>query len=68
MTLQLVINGDPRCFEGDPTLSDVLDTLGVAPAGTAVVLDGDIVVAADYGEIRPADGAELEIVRMVGGG
>jgi sulfur carrier protein len=67
MTLQLVINGDPRSFEGEPTLRDVLDTLGIAPVGTAVVLDGDIVSAADYAATRPGDGAEIEIVRMVGG-
>lgn len=68
MTLQLVINGNPRSFDAQPTLNDVLEALGIAPAGTAVVLDGEIVAAADYGETRPGDGAELEIVHMVGGG
>jgi len=68
MSIQLVINGDTRSFEGEPTLTDVLEALGVGAAGTAVILDGEIIAAADYTATRPGDGAELEIVRMVGGG
>jgi thiamine biosynthesis protein ThiS len=66
--IQLTVNGKPRELQPPGTILGLLEQLGINPQIVAVEHNGDIVKRDRYGETPVADGDQLEIVRMVGGG
>jgi thiamine biosynthesis protein ThiS len=66
--MTLTVNGDERSFDGDLTVAQLLDSLDIRPDGMAAVHNGTIVRRPQFEQAALADGDELEIVRMVGGG
>lgn len=66
MTIE--INGEPRSFEGDLTLSSLLERLGMKSDRVAVELNRDIVPRERWTETQIREGDRLEIVHFVGGG
>jgi len=66
--MTLTINGDERSFDGDLTVAELLAALDIRPDGMAAVHNGAIVRRPQFDSTALADGDELEIVRMVGGG
>jgi thiamine biosynthesis protein ThiS len=68
MSIQIVVNGEPRAVDGGLTLARLLLDLGLDPARVAVELDRRIVRRAEWEETAVSDGARLEIVQFVGGG
>ncbi len=66
--MTLTINGDERSFDGELTVTGLLEALDIRPDGMAAVHNGTIVRRPQFESTVLADGDELEIVRMVGGG
>ncbi len=66
--MNLTINGESRTFEAELTVADLLESLDIRPDGMAAVHNGAIVRRPQFESTALADGDELEIVRMVGGG
>jgi thiamine biosynthesis protein ThiS len=65
--LKLTVNGEPREVSAT-TVFDLIQELGLHPQGTIVERNLEIVDLASYGNTRLANGDELELVRIVGGG
>ncbi len=67
--MTLKINGEVREVAAEElTVSGLLAELGIAAAGIAVELNGEIVPRSRHAETELCEGDVLEIVRMVGGG
>jgi len=66
--MQLTVNGKPRDVAGPGTLKEFLEANGVNPALVAVEHNGEIVRRERFDEVPLAEGDNLEIIHMVGGG
>ena len=66
--IQLMVNGKRRDVEQPESLLALLEQIGVDPRIVAVERNGEIVKRTRFGETPIAEGDQLEIVRMVGGG
>ena len=66
--IQLMVNGKQRDVEQPASLLALLEQIGVEPRIVAVERNGEIVKRTRFGETPIAEGDQLEIVRMVGGG
>ncbi|MGK2285800.1 sulfur carrier protein ThiS [Pedomonas sp. V897] len=66
--IQILLNGETKRLEGEPTVADLLGTLGLEPGKVAVERNLEIVPKSAYDATRLADGDRLEIVHFVGGG
>lgn len=66
--IQIQLNGETKRLEGEPTVADLLGTLGLEPGKVAVERNLEIVPKSAYDATRLADGDRLEIVHFVGGG
>jgi thiamine biosynthesis protein ThiS len=68
MTVQIVVNGEPRTAPQGQTILGLLRELEIDPARVAVELDRQIVKQAQWEDTTLAPGSRLEIVQFVGGG
>ncbi len=66
--VSLFVNGELRRFDAVPTVSALLDQLGLAGKRVAVELNGEIVPRSLHAAQALAEGDRLEIVVAVGGG
>ncbi len=66
--MKLHINGEARDFDGDLTLSQLVERLGMKPDRVAIELNRDIVPRDRWPSTLLQDGDRLEIVQFVGGG
>ena len=66
MTLQL--NGEKRELKEGETLADLVRELSLEDRPIAVELNRDVVPKTKFGETRLAEGDQIEIVTLVGGG
>ena len=62
------VNGEPHSFDAAPTLTQLLEHLGLTGKRLAVERNGEIVPRSRHGETVLTDGDKLEIVVAVGGG
>lgn len=62
------VNGEEREVSEEITVRELLEVLGVAPEGVAVAVDRVIVPRSAFAERRLAEGAQVEVLRAVGGG
>jgi len=65
------VNGNERAVEPGSTVEDLLHDLGLAdrgPSGLAVAVDRQVVPRSEYPTTPLDDGAQVEILRAVGGG
>lgn len=65
---RFTVNGEQHAFETAPTLTQLLEHLGLTGKRLAVERNGEIAPRSQHGEIILADGDKLEIVVAVGGG
>ncbi len=65
--MRLIINGKDREVPQLATLEDLIEHLGIHRM-IAVARNGEILRKQDFAQTQLADGDELEIVHMVGGG
>ena len=66
--MQVFINGDPREAREGASLADLLQELDAPSEGIAVEVNQTLVRRADFPERLLADGDQIEIVGLVGGG
>ena len=66
--MQLLINGEWQRLEDTRTVSELLDTLGLAGKRVAVELNEAIVPRSTHADVTLADGDQVEIVHAIGGG
>ncbi|MCP1727931.1 sulfur carrier protein [Natronospira proteinivora] len=66
--MRLEVNGETREFDGEPTISELLEALAFTGRRVAVERNGMIVPRSQHADTRLADGDRLEIVQAVGGG
>jgi sulfur carrier protein len=64
---QITLNGKPHELEA-PTVTGLLEALGINPRQVAVALNGEVVRRVEWAETRVQEGDAVEIVRAVGGG
>ena len=68
LLMKLVINGEERSFEGEPTLFALVGELGLQPDRVAVELNQKIIRRDDWSATTLREGDRLEVVHFVGGG
>lgn len=66
--MHVMINGEAREAPARATLEELLHDLGLDPRGVVVEHNRAIVRRPQLGEVRVADGDQIEIVHFVGGG
>ena len=66
--MRLLVNGEPRMFEGVGDVAALVRALGLDPRKIAVERNLKIVPRSTYAAAHLADGDRLEIVQFVGGG
>jgi thiamine biosynthesis protein ThiS len=68
LSVKLQINGEPKTYEGPPTLAALISQMGLKADRVAVELNLEIVPRDHWAQISLSDGDRLEIVHFVGGG
>ena len=66
--IRFTVNGEQHSFETAPTLTQLLEHLGLTGKRLAVERNGEIVPRSQHPDTCLADGDKLEIVVAVGGG
>ncbi len=66
--MQIQLNGDARALEGEATISELIDSLGLAGRRIAVEVNEEIVPRSQHDATRLAEGDRVEIVHAIGGG
>jgi sulfur carrier protein len=66
--MQIQLNGEPRRFECAPTVSELLEAVGLGGRRVAVEVNRAIVPRSRHGDLRLDDGDVVEIVQALGGG
>ena len=66
--IALTINGEPRSFEDNLTVAELIEKLRLGGKRVALERNGQIVPRGGFASERLADGDRLEIVVAVGGG
>jgi thiamine biosynthesis protein ThiS len=64
----VTVNGQPREVAHDCTLAELLEALGYRAEGVAVAVDRQVVPRSELAHRRVRPGAEVEVLRAVGGG
>ena len=66
--MQIQLNGQRHTLDGEPTLDDLVATLGLTGRRIAVEVNEAIVPRSQHTATRPADGDRVEVVHAIGGG
>jgi sulfur carrier protein len=66
--MQIQLNGDTHTLSGEPTVSELVDFLGLAGRRIAVELNEEIVPRSQHEATCLNDGDRVEIVHAIGGG
>lgn len=66
--MQIIVNGDPLDIEEGVTIGGLLDVLGVHVKHVAVERNREVVPRAEHPTTSLAEGDQLEVVTLVGGG
>lgn len=66
--IALTMNGQQVTIDAGTTLGALIDARGIVRQMIAVEYNGEIVPRHQYNEIALAEGDQLEVVQMVGGG
>jgi thiamine biosynthesis protein ThiS len=67
-TVQIRLNGKPKQVPANLTLRALLDQLGLGVDGIAVAMDRRVIPKSQHATTHIPDGAEIEVIRAVGGG
>ncbi|EPC00873.1 hypothetical protein L861_05590 [Litchfieldella anticariensis FP35 = DSM 16096] len=66
--MQIQLNGEMTALNGDVTIHDLIESLGLAGRRIAVEVNEEIVPRSQHVDTRLADGDCVEIVHAIGGG
>jgi thiazole synthase len=68
MTVEVILNGEPKQLDVALSVRALLESLGLDPAKIAVERNLEIVPRSTYADVALANGDRLEIVHFIGGG
>ena len=66
--MNIIVNGTPRELKQPLSVAELLEHLKIPPRGVAVEVNLQLVSRAQHAQRQLADGDQLEIVTLVGGG
>ncbi|WP_251976004.1 sulfur carrier protein ThiS [Salinicola avicenniae] len=66
--MQIQLNGESRRLDGDSTLAQLIETLGLAGRRVAIEVNEEIVPRSQHAQTQLAEGDRVEIVHAIGGG
>ncbi|MGC3873898.1 sulfur carrier protein ThiS [Halomonas sp. GXIMD04776] len=66
--MQIQLNGEARAFERASTVSELINSLGLAGRRIAVEVNEEIVPRSQHAALYLSDGDRVEIVHAIGGG
>ncbi len=66
--MQIQLNGQRHALDGEPTIDDLVATLGLTGRRIAVEVNEAIIPRSQHAAIRLADGDRVEVVHAIGGG
>ncbi|MDH4571654.1 sulfur carrier protein ThiS [Salinicola acroporae] len=66
--MQIQLNGEPSHFDDEPTLAQLVDSLGLSGRRIAIEVNEEIVPRSLHAQTRLRDGDSVEIVHAIGGG
>ena len=66
--MNIRLNGENRELPPEVTVADLLAGLELDRHGIAVAVDRQVVPRAEHASTRLRDGADVEVIRAVGGG
>ncbi len=69
--MRITLNGESREFDGAPTVADLLERLrsgGLVAGACAVEVNRILIPRRDHGQRILAEGDQVEVVTLVGGG
>ncbi len=64
----LVVNGESRTFDGPLTVATLIEHLPLPVPRVAVMVNGEVVRGESHAVTALAEGDEVELISMVGGG
>ena len=67
-TIEIVVNGSRREYPTGTTVVEVLRDLNFGETGVAVAVDRRVVPRSEHATTTLGTGAQLEVLRAVGGG
>jgi thiamine biosynthesis protein ThiS len=68
MNMKVLLNSDWINAPQGSTLTDLMDSHGITPAGTAIAVNGKVVGRREHGGYAISDGDEVLIFQAVQGG
>jgi thiazole synthase len=68
MSLNVIVNGEPKSFERDLSVRAMIAALGLDPKKIAVERNLEIVPRSTYDRVQVRNGDKFEIVHFIGGG
>jgi sulfur carrier protein len=66
--ISLVVNGERRTFDGPLTVATLIEHLPLPAPRVAVMVNGEVVRRESHAVTALAEGDEVELISMVGGG
>ncbi|GAA0560806.1 sulfur carrier protein ThiS [Halomonas salifodinae] len=66
--MQIQLNGESKPLDGEVTIQQLLESLGLAGRRIAVEVNEEIVPRSIHAETRLVEGDRVEIVHAIGGG
>jgi thiamine biosynthesis protein ThiS len=68
LMIKIRLNGNPQELEGEVSITELLQFLGLGGMPVVVELDEEAVFQRDYAIWRVKDGARVEVVALAAGG
>ena len=66
--IEIIVNGSPRKVPANSTIADLVAELELPADGIAVAVDRAVVPRSAHPSTALASGAQVEVIRAVGGG
>lgn len=66
--MRIHVNGEEQRLPEAITVTELIESIGLADQRIAVEVNREIIPRGEYGETRLAEGDRVEIVRAIGGG
>ena len=66
--MNIIVNGEEHLIESERTIADLVQTLGFSEKPCAIERNRSVVPRAEHAQTLLAEGDQIEIVTLVGGG
>ena len=66
--MKIIVNGEEHLMQSERTVADLVERLGLSEKPCAIERNRTVVPRAEHGRTELADGDQIEIVTLVGGG